>query len=123
MEDGRYAIHLALTTVLPGPDDSEARALADRLEVFLPINGKVSEVHTDPSTNGVDLVAWIDAKSPVDALQQLRAAVEHLEINVRSERHVDPIGPMSRLRYAGITHDGDTYGLPPSLAEHQKRQF
>jgi hypothetical protein len=105
MEGGCYRIDLAITTHLPvAPDDSHLRELAGRLLSFLPEGSEIPEAHTDPSALGVQFVAMVSGGSPADALHRLTIAVEHLAIELRRERGVDPMGPMPWLRSVCLTH-------------------
>lgn len=108
MNNGHYRIAISLTSAYEPIQDKDAWQLARRLEIFLPPESEITEIHTSPSTHFIDAVVIIPGVSPANALQNLQTAIEHLTINLRREHGDDPVmGPWPRLRSVTITHADD----------------
>jgi hypothetical protein len=110
MEGGTYRIDLAVTARLRVPEDRDAHTLSHRLSDFLPVGAEITEMHTDPATNGIEVVAMLTGDSPADALQKLVSGAERLAIAVRVEAGRDPFSPRAVLRRVCVTH---VSGPPP----------
>jgi hypothetical protein len=104
MEGGTYRIDIAVTARLPVPEDRDAHTLADRLSALLPEGAEITEMHTDPATNGIEAVAMLTGDSPAHALQKLVGGAERLAVAMRVETGHDPFGPRAVLRRVCVTH-------------------
>jgi hypothetical protein len=106
MNGGDYRIDIVIENSLPvGVDPDTVRAILGRLQEFLPAGAKVAYTKSDPATNSVEFVAVIPAGAPSDAFRILRAAMEHLEVDVRLEHGLDPLGPQAVCRRACLTYE------------------